>query len=96
MSGCVNCVWDAYREEVEEWAARRKKREAKGRGAVQVGEAQEMEGSIGDLDGPGGVGDTEAGALFEGLPVGIKEFMALEKRLREKQRESDGGGNVEG
>lgn len=55
MSGCVNCVWDAYREEVEEWAARRKKREAKGRGAVQVGEAQEMEGSIGDLDGPGGV-----------------------------------------
>ena len=28
MSGCVNCVWDAYREEVEEWAIASRKREA--------------------------------------------------------------------
>lgn len=27
MSGCVNCVWDAYREEVEAWAATRGKAE---------------------------------------------------------------------
>lgn len=96
MSGCVNCVWDTYREEVEEWAANRKKREAEERRAVQVGEAQEVEGSVGDLGGLGEAGDTEAGALFEGVPVGIKEFMALEKRLRGKERERDRGGKVEG
>jgi len=22
MSGCVNCVWDLYRDEIEEWAAK--------------------------------------------------------------------------
>lgn len=86
MSGCVNCVWDAYREEVEEWAARQRKREAEKRRAVQVGVEQKVEGSIGDLDGPGIGGDHEAASLFEGVPVGIREFMALEKRLRERER----------
>ncbi|TVY88435.1 UPF0651 protein, mitochondrial, partial [Lachnellula willkommii] len=27
MSGCVNCVWDRYRDELEEWAAARKEAE---------------------------------------------------------------------
>lgn len=87
MSGCVNCVWDAYREEVEEWAARRRKREAEERRAVQVRVEQEVEGSIGDLDEPVVWGEHEAASLFEGVPVGIREFMALEKRLREKERD---------
>jgi Oxidoreductase-like protein, N-terminal len=33
MSGCVNCVWDIYREDIEEWAA--KAAEARGRLAAQ-------------------------------------------------------------
>ncbi|KAI4179571.1 MAG: hypothetical protein L6R41_007757 [Letrouitia leprolyta] len=91
MSGCVNCVWDAYREEVEAWAARRreaaklvgggedeewekrKAREMRGRGRRKM-----------DVDD----GDDE-GSLFEGVPVGIREFMATEKRLRER-REREG------
>lgn len=89
MSGCVNCVWDAYREEVEEWAARRRKSEMEERRAVQVGVEQQVEGSTGEVDGPEGGIELEAGALFEGVPVGIKEFMTLEKRLREQERERD-------
>ena len=92
MSGCVNCVWDAYREEVEEWAARRRKSEAEERRAIQMGAVQEVEGGTGELDGPGKGGDVQPGALFEGVPVGIKEFMALEKRLRERERDREGKG----
>lgn len=90
MSGCVNCVWDAYREEVEEWAARRRKREAEETRAVQLGAEQEVEGSNGDIDGSEGGANYEARALFEGVPVGIREFMALEKRLRERERDRAG------
>lgn len=89
MSGCVNCVWDAYREEVEEWAAARRKRDG---GSSRRGRG---EGSLeeGDGDEPGGVGSHaggdlgDEGGLFEGVPVGIREFMNTEKRLRERREE---------
>lgn len=98
MSGCVNCVWDAYREEVEEWADRRRKWEAKDKRAVLVRVGQEVENSMGGLDGPEKGGELEVEALFEGVPVGIREFMALEKRLRLREREREGtdGERVEG
>lgn len=105
MSGCVNCVWDAYREEVEAWAVRR--REAakvsrdRGRGQEEEEEkrkAREMRrrgrrmvGGSGGGGGDGGAGDMDLddeGGLFAGVPVGIREFMATEKRLRER-REKD-------
>lgn len=96
MSGCVNCVWDAYREEVEEWAAARRKRdEEEQRRQMRVEGGGGDEGAVGDLDevggfrglgsdGEGGEG-TEEGGLFEGVPVGIREFMNTEKRLRERK-----------
>ena len=85
MSGCVNCVWDNYRDEIEEWAA--KSREAKINLRTQSANlAQSM-----DDDGGGsetnwhlntlGDGDIEED-LFEGVPVGIREFMRVEKRLK--------------
>lgn len=70
MSGCVNCVWDAYREEVEVWAARKKAK-------IGLGQTEKVEG------------DRERAGLFEGVPVGIREFMALEKKLREKGEQDD-------
>lgn len=79
MSGCVNCVWDAYREEVEEWAAARRKRE---------GEELQMRMDEGASDEGGSsldLGGVEGGELFEGVPVGIREFMDTEKRLRERR-----------
>lgn len=73
MSGCVNCVWDAYREEMEAWAARWREREGMSADARGVGE---LGGVQAVLDGEG---------LFQGVPVGIREFMALEKRLKERE-----------
>ena len=105
MSGCVNCVWDAYREEVEEWAAGRRRREADLRtrplesrlsAASRVKAEMAHEGAIGDSDEIGRLGAYEdvdlddEGGLFDGVPVGIKEFMKQEKRLREKREREEG------
>ncbi|KAG5981339.1 hypothetical protein E4U43_006625 [Claviceps pusilla] len=76
MSGCVNCVWDRFREDMEEWTA--KKHEAQAR--VSAGK-----------DKPAGDGwDDE---VYRGVPVGFREFMKQEKRLKEKHaREGTMGG----
>ncbi|KAL6870339.1 oxidoreductase-like protein [Trichoderma novae-zelandiae] len=91
MSGCVNCVWDRYREDLEEWSAR--KAEANAR--LKAG-SRTM-----DADGGGSetawtpniskdLWDEEA---FQNVPVGIREFMKQEKRLKERhQREGTLGG----
>ncbi|KAF2396222.1 hypothetical protein EJ06DRAFT_462349, partial [Trichodelitschia bisporula] len=93
MSGCVNCVWDQYRDEVEEWAA--KSTEARRREAEM---RVRTSGSAPSMDDDGGGSETnwgesggevgEGGDLFGGIPVGIREFMKTEKRLKEMhQRE---------
>ncbi|KAI9752523.1 MAG: hypothetical protein M4579_005599 [Chaenotheca gracillima] len=116
MSGCVNCVWDRFRDELEEWAmksgeararlaqARRKQRmEGTGLMAAEEGTPGHVAVSMDDdgggsetnwgLDelmkgGGGGPGD-----LFGGIPVGIREFMRTEKRLKERHmRERTMGG----
>lgn len=118
MSGCVNCVWDRYGEEVEEWAAKRKeanqairtekdledaKRKRKGgTSGFVLDEAQK--GAV-SMDDDGGGSETNWGTgldtgfvgegedLFKGVPVGIREFMKSEKRLKEKHaRERTSGG----
>ena len=48
------------------------------------------EGGVGDMDGVGGfrnmdLSGEDEGGLFEGVPVGIREFMNTEKRLRERR-----------
>lgn len=115
MSGCVNCVWDAYREEVEEWAAaRRRNTRAQQRhamsgqrvGSGDIGEEGRLtgmgldgsvdEGGVGDLDEVGGLTGMhlegeDRGDLFEGVPVGIREFMNTEKRLRERRTAESAG-----
>ncbi|MCJ1243195.1 hypothetical protein MMC30_000392 [Trapelia coarctata] len=82
MSGCVNCVWDIYRDDLEEWAA--KSRE------VRMKEVQ-MKGAerSGSMDDDGGGSETnwsvgEGQDLFANVPVGIREFMRTEKKLKEK------------
>ncbi|OAX78093.1 hypothetical protein ACJ72_07603 [Emergomyces africanus] len=130
MSGCVHCVWDDYRDEVEEWAervkaARRKgeqkegKRKGKGKRQkgiivgdgeedVDVGEMRykprkEVESASMSMDDDGGGSETnwddgigagigeDGDDLFSGIPVGIREFMKTEKRLKEKKRMAEAG-----
>ncbi|KAF7928460.1 uncharacterized protein EAE98_005516 [Botrytis deweyae] len=92
MSGCVNCVWDRYRDEIEEWAAAKKdadralkKEKRKESTGVLAQAATSMDDDGGGSEGNwdiGGEGDTDN--LFEGVPVGIRAFMAQEKKLKEK------------
>ncbi|KAH0493191.1 hypothetical protein TgHK011_008108 [Trichoderma gracile] len=91
MSGCVNCVWDRYREDMEEWTA--KKAEANAR----------LRARSGTMDADGGGSETAWTAniskdlwdeeALKKVPVGIREFMKQEKRLKERhQREGTLGG----
>lgn len=111
MSGCVNCVWDRYRDELEEWAASRKEADAALRkqnsiegarrrkkttgSGLMLGEGEKgaahtmtsMDDDGGGSEGLWGTGlDSEftSEELFKSVPVGIREFMKQEKRLKEK------------
>ncbi|TAQ86729.1 hypothetical protein B7494_g4934 [Chlorociboria aeruginascens] len=114
MSGCVNCVWDRYRDEVEEWAAARKeadialrkerkleegKRRRRTPGktgtGLMLGDVEEgAQHTMLSMDDDGGGSESNWGTgldadfvsndLFKGIPVGIREFMKQEKRLKEK------------
>ncbi|KXX73644.1 Oxidoreductase-like domain-containing protein 1 [Madurella mycetomatis] len=125
MSGCVNCVWDRYRDELEDWAdknaeAERRLRARDAGDEVRVtGESMTAgEGTVGEMgshergedrgavsmddDGGGSVGnwvpsDAAGGdrtitkdfwdeELYKNVPVGIREFMKHEKKLKEKHR----------
>lgn len=136
MSGCVNCVWDRYRDEMEEWATasaeaeRRLRAQEAGVGATAaaesvtatspaVGSGPSMRvpghgapsstsmdddggGSIGNWDIENVAGQGVGGTLtkdfwddelYKNVPVGIREFMKQEKRLKLKhmQEGSYGG-----
>ncbi|KAI9719713.1 MAG: hypothetical protein M1828_006146 [Chrysothrix sp. TS-e1954] len=93
MSGCVNCVWDRYGQELEEWSAsvkevgrRRKERDEIARAVRDV--ESEDSGSMDD-DGGGSGASWESGGDVEevlgSVPVGIREFMRQEKRLKERK-----------
>jgi len=102
MSGCVHCVWDDYRDEVEDWAVRLKEAQAKARGSgitagepkAHMGRKEVREASMSmDDDGGGsetnwstGLGAADPDDLFASIPVGIREFMRTEKRLRDMHR----------
>jgi hypothetical protein len=60
MSGCVNCVWDVYREDLEEWAAK-------------AGEARQKllaQGKLGTADEKRLDRFKEGGGSGKGLPSG--------------------------
>ena len=96
MSGCVNCVWDGYREELEGWAERRKEArllEMKQKQGEASGSMDDDGGGSESLWRKGDQGLLERGefgseGLFEGVPVGIREFMRTEKRLGERKKKA--------
>ena len=85
---------------MEEWAARQRKahtefvageadkaRKMKGRGKRKEGDTQGLDSGGGNGDATGSFEGTDLTEerLFEGVPVGIREFMNTEKRLRERK-----------
>jgi hypothetical protein len=96
MSGCVNCVWDIYREEFEEWSAASKVAREKmvamhKEGDGDAADAAETASSV-DEDGGGSEAlwiqeseKEEEKDPYAGVPVGIREFMKMEKMMKEKQ-----------
>ncbi|KAL1867889.1 hypothetical protein Daus18300_006164 [Diaporthe australafricana] len=130
MSGCVNCVWDRFRDEMEDWALA----DAEAARALAAERAPEAETDAGvgasfgadattrppatsvadhaavSMDDDGGGSDTNWDVrpapaspkiakdfwdddLYKNVPVGIREFMKQEKRLKEKHaREGTSGG----
>ncbi|KAK2599502.1 hypothetical protein N8I77_011253 [Diaporthe amygdali] len=131
MSGCVNCVWDRYRDEMEDWAladaeaktklAAEKAAEAEANAGVDAGVSADstttrppatsaVDHTAVSMDDDGGGSDTNWDVppaspspkiakdfwdddLYKNVPVGIREFMKQEKRLKEKHsREGTSGG----
>jgi hypothetical protein len=92
MSGCVNCVWEMYRDEMEEWAAKSmqaraaiqaQRQESKGTGSVPSHGAASMDDDGGGSETNWADGQSSSG-LFDDIPVGIREFMRTEKKLKER------------
>ena len=119
MSGCVNCVWDRFRDETELWASahaeaerRLRAQEAAGTAAIPTSvdasptRASDQPTSTMDDDGGGSAANWDSlkqnssiakdlwdDELYKNLPVGIREFMKQEKRLKLKhEREGTVGG----
>jgi hypothetical protein len=81
MSGCVNCVWEEYREDFEEWSAKRKESE------MNLQQARSLDSGIGgDEDGLGSQAALSEDDMFADIPVGIREFMKIEKKLKQRHR----------
>jgi hypothetical protein len=88
-------VWDLYRDDMEEWAAksaearaalRSRREKAKGVGA-QTNVAMSMDDDGGGSETNWSAGG-EDGHLFDDIPVGIREFMKTEKKLKQMHKEA--------
>ena len=102
-SGCVNCVWDQFREELEEWAEKSTEARVKlqkqntkiqATGVLGSGNDTETREAV-SMDDDGGGSEASFGVqtsdqpgkdLFANIPVGIREFMKTEKRLKARHK----------
>ncbi|KAI1129931.1 oxidoreductase-like protein [Nemania abortiva] len=101
MSGCVDCVWDRYRDELEAWAAAAAR-------AEEAERAQHVTETTSAVDDTSGLSKEESSRrteemaktdrpkiakdlwdddLYTNVPVGIREFMKHEKKLKKKHEE---------
>ncbi|KAI5360849.1 putative Oxidoreductase-like domain-containing protein [Septoria linicola] len=115
MSGCVNCVWERFREELEEFALKMKEAktaqnmqrlQGQATGLMSADSSTPAHVAI-SMDDDGGGSETlwndavpqqvaevvegGAGGIDEdplaGVPIGIREFMRTEKKLKEMHKQ---------
>ena len=110
MSGCMHCVWDDYRDDIELWATRVTEAQAKVHTRSNNTSSSstyatpkldmprpEVAAASGSMDEDGGGSEglwstpsseaaRDGGDLFAEIPVGIREFMATEKKIRDRKR----------
>lgn len=99
MSGCAHCVWDDFRDDMEEWASRVEKAYARAKAKepekdLRQTQRAEVQSASVSMDDDGGGSETNWSLptsqgeddLFAGIPVGIREFMKTEKKLRQKHQ----------
>ena len=101
MSGCANCVWDMYGEELEEWTAKsaqvKERLQAQRTSGAATGSMTQEPGmpshAAVSMDDDGGGSDTNWSSelassgtedLLANIPVGIREFMRVEKSLKQR------------
>lgn len=99
MSGCVHCVWDDFRDEMEEWAELLAQAKAKGGPTKSPNVVPTaipktpVDADSTSMDDDGGGSETNWSLpasgedLFADIPVGIREFMKTEKRLKQIHRQ---------
>ncbi|KAF3356896.1 Sec14 cytosolic factor [Verticillium dahliae VDG1] len=91
MSGCVNCVYDLFQEELEEWSAAKKEADASSAGGGSGSVDDDGRGSeLNWVPQPPEQGPAKHAwdeGLYADIPVGIREFMKTEKRLKEQHRQ---------
>lgn len=100
-----SCVWDDYRDEVESWAVRLREAKAKSEGegltlTPKIGFPRaEVKATATSMDDDGGGSEAlwqapsssaDPDKLFAEIPVGIREFMATEKRIRDRKTAKKG------
>ncbi|KAK5995323.1 hypothetical protein PT974_03727 [Cladobotryum mycophilum] len=91
MSGCVNCVWDLFREDLEEWTAQKSEADER---LKATGGSADADGGGSETSWPVEVKEKKIAKdmwdedAFSNVPVGIREFMKIEKRLREKHEKA--------
>ena len=73
--GCVHCVWDIYREEIEDWQSTRQR----ARETLKA-KKKRIPAWLG-----GKAARKEEVDPFADIDPGLRAFMELEKRLREKR-----------
>ncbi|WQF86645.1 Putative Oxidoreductase-like domain-containing protein [Colletotrichum destructivum] len=88
MSGCVNCVWERYREEMEDWSAANAEAQLKLREQKGVSDSVTMDDDGGGSESNWVPKDPKIAKnmwdekLYNDVPVGIREFMKTEKKLK--------------
>ncbi|KAK6505904.1 hypothetical protein TWF506_010838 [Arthrobotrys conoides] len=103
MSGCVNCVWDVFREDLEEWAAAnsraqralKRKSESEIFSTIPLQKDADLEDVVGgecreEFDQDEDQDAVPGSSMWEGLediPIGIRVFMDTEKAIKSRNSE---------